>query len=62
MHIQIFDCNNKNDAYNSYHFSTKKKEKIGQIGFFPKAITIYFREEKGFDYKNNHRRGKSANF
>lgn len=30
---------------------------------FPlKAITIYSKEEKRFDYENNHGRDKSANF
>lgn len=30
--------------------------------FLTKAITICSREEEKFDYKNNHKRGKSANF
>ncbi len=30
--------------------------------FSPKTVTICFKEEEGFDYKNNHRYGKSANF
>lgn len=30
--------------------------------FLVKAVTICSREEKRFDYKNNHRYGKLANF
>lgn len=32
------------------------------MSFLPKIITIYSREEKEFDYKNNHAYGKLANF
>ena len=61
-HLQIFNYNNKDDAYNSYHFLQKKKEKIGYMKFPPKAVIVYFREKKGFDYKNNYKYGKLANF
>ena len=30
--------------------------------FLPKILTICSGKEKGFDYKNNHGCGKSANF
>ena len=30
--------------------------------FMPKAVTVYSKEEEGFDCKNNHRHGKLANF
>ncbi len=62
MHLQIFDCNSKHGAYNSYHFSTKRKEKMGCVRFPPKAVTVCSGEEKGFDCKYNHGCGKSANF
>ncbi len=61
-YLQIFDCNNKHGAYNSYHFSTKRKEKIRCMRFLPKAVTVCSGEEKRFDCKNNHGYGKSANF
>ncbi len=35
---------------------------MGCVRFLPKAIAICFREKKGFDCKNNHGCGKSANF
>ncbi len=35
---------------------------MGHVRFPPKAVTVYFREEEGFDCKNNHGCGKSANF
>lgn len=44
----------------------KKTEELGKkmkcVRFLPKAITICSREKKGFDYKNNDKRNKSANF
>lgn len=40
----------------------KKKEKIEHVKFLSKAITIYSTEKEEFDYKNNHRYNKSANF
>ncbi len=33
-----------------------------RIKFLPKAVTVCFGEEKGFDCKNNHGCDKSANF
>lgn len=30
--------------------------------FLPKAVTVYFREKKGFDCKNYYKYGKLANF
>ncbi len=35
---------------------------MGCMKFLPKAITVCYREEEGFDYKNNYGCGKSANF
>lgn len=35
---------------------------MGRIRFLSKFIRASFREEEGFDYKNNDGRGKSANF
>ena len=35
---------------------------MGHMKFLPKAVTICSGEEKGFDYKNNHRYSKSSNF
>ena len=35
---------------------------MGRVRFPPKAVTVCSKEEEGFDCKNNHRRGKSANF
>ncbi len=35
---------------------------MGHERFPPKAITTCFRKKEGFDSKNNHRCGKSANF
>lgn len=32
------------------------------VKFPPKIVTIYSREEKGFNYQNNHRDSKSNNF
>ena len=32
------------------------------IKFLPKAVTIYFGEETGFDCKNNYGCGQLANF
>lgn len=33
-----------------------------RVKFLPKVLTLCFREEKRFNYKNNHGRNKSANF
>ena len=33
-----------------------------RVKFLPKVVTIYSREKKGFDYKNNHGYGKLPNF
>ncbi len=38
------------------------KEKMRRVRFLPKAVTVCSGEEKGFDCKNNHGSGKSANF
>ena len=62
MHLQIFNCNSKYGVYNSYYFSIKKKEKMWYMTFLPNAITVYSREKAEFDYKNNYRYGKLANF
>ncbi len=35
---------------------------MGSVRFPPKAVTVCSEEEKGFDCKNNHGWGKSANF
>ena len=35
---------------------------MGSVRFPPKAVTVYSGEKKGFDCKNNHGCGKSANF
>lgn len=38
------------------------KEKMRYMRFLPKAITVYSREKKIFNCKNNHKYGKLANF
>ena len=35
---------------------------MGCVRFPPKAVTVCFGKEEGFDCKNNHGCGKSANF
>ncbi len=35
---------------------------MGRVRFPPKVVTVCSGEEKGFDCKNNHGCGKSANF
>ena len=35
---------------------------MGCVRFLLKAVTVYSREKEGFNYKNNHGHGKSANF
>lgn len=32
------------------------------VRFSPKVITIYVRKKVGFDYKNNYKHSKSADF
>ena len=34
---------------------------MGCVRFLSKVVTIWFREEEGFNCKNNHGRGKLAN-
>lgn len=36
--------------------------KMWYIRILPKAVTISSREKAGFNYKNNHKNSKSANF
>lgn len=35
---------------------------MGHMRFLPKDVNIYSKEKNGFDYKNNHKCSKSANF
>ena len=35
---------------------------MGHLKFLPKAIIVCFEEKKGFNYKDNHRCSKLANF
>lgn len=41
-----FDCKNKYDAHDSYHFSMKKKEKMRHVRFLPKVVTICSEKKK----------------
>ena len=35
---------------------------MGHVRFPPKVVTVYSREKKAFDYKNNYQCNKLANF
>lgn len=35
---------------------------MGRVRFPPKAVTVFSKEKEGFECKNNHGRGKWANF
>lgn len=58
----MFDYNIKHVAYNRYHFSIKKREKMSRLRFFPNVVTVCFKEKARFDSKNNQKNNKLTIF
>ena len=50
-----FYCNSKYNVYNPDHFPPKWREKVQDVGFPSKAVTVYSGKKAGFDCKNNYR-------